>query len=703
MPDPFMPDATLPPPFSVFRRRPATASRLHRRAMELAGRIGETLGANHDAYGFLTALATRAMPEAAQHEQPAGTQVGREAWLDADVEEDAQDQPIERLARGLGLTPAEIDVLLLAGLANEHEGLSSVLRDLHPARVPAATTGLAAALAESGALPGAPADPVAARIWLRRLLQGGPLAASGAVYPQGDSPFWDRTLGLAEGLWDALHGAPLWPADARRTDPALIGVAPPALRAEDPAVAAVLRAVGRGIPATASLRSKDPADAALRMAALLTATGRDPAVLDVPVLDRPAARAVALAALAHGVTPVLVAHELPDGAAALDDVPAPAVLAPPPGAVLGSTRRTLLTVDVPPSTRAAHRELWRRLTPELSDAADTVPYTLGSAAAQELARNATDAAQVRGEPLGPADLRSALGARDADRTPHGVVRLRPTAGWDGLVLPPDRVAQLHEAVTQVRQQHVVLDQWGFLHGRPGRRGVRLLFCGPPGTGKTLAAEVLAGEMGRDLLIVDLSQIVSKWIGETEKNLGEAFDAAERGDAVLLFDEADALFGRRTEVSDARDRYANLETAYLLSRLACFDGLAVLTTNLRQNIDQAFARRLEFIVPFDLPNEDERGALWRRHIPSGAPLDSRVDADQLAALYPLSGALIRNAAVAAAYLAADANTAIGPEHLAVAIRREYAKAGRAYPGDLSGATEPAPHRVNIHTVKESPCP
>ncbi|MFF7550633.1 ATP-binding protein [Streptomyces canus] len=671
--------------------------------MELAGRIGETLGVNHEAHGFLTALAARAMPEATQHEQQAATEEGRDARLEADAQEDTQDQPVDRLARGLGLTPAEIDVLLLAGLADEHEGLSSVLRDLHPGRVPAATTGLAAALAESGGLTGAPADPAAARIWLRRLLQGGPLAASGAVCPQGDSPFWDRTLGLAEGLWDALHATPLWPAGARRTDPALIGVAPPGLRAEDPEVAAVLRAVGRGIPATAILRSKDPADAALRIAALLTATGREPAVLDVPVLDRPAARAVALAALARGVTPVLVTHELPDGAAALDDVPAPAVLAPPPGVILGPTGRTLLIVDVPPSTRAAHRELWRRLAPELSDAADTVPCTMGSAAAQELARNAAASALIRGEPLQSADLRSALGARETDRTPHGVVRLRPTAGWDGLVLPPDRVAQLREAVTQVRQQHVVLDRWGFLRGRPGRRGVRLLFCGPPGTGKTLAAEVLAGEMGRDLLIVDLSRIVSKWIGETEKNLGEAFDAAERGDAVLLFDEADALFGRRTEVGDARDRYANLETAYLLSRLAWFDGLAVLATNLRQNIDQAFARRLEFIVPFDLPDEAERGALWRRHIPSGAPLDSRVDPDQLAALYPLSGALIRNAGVAAAYLAAEADTAIGPEHLAIAVRREYAKAGRAYPGDPPGAAKPEPRRVNAHTVKESPCP
>ncbi|WP_344098031.1 ATP-binding protein, partial [Streptomyces stramineus] len=474
--------------------------------------------------------------------------------------------------------------------------------------------------------------------------------------------------------------------------------------ADEPAVAAVLSAVRRGVPATAALRSADPADAALRFVALLATTGREPAVLDVPTLDRRTARASALTAMAHGVTPVFVTGELPDGAGALDDVPAPAVLASPRGVVLGSTGRPLLTVDVPPASPEDRRELWRRLAPGLPGAARAMPAALGTAAAGETARNAAVGARLRGAPLRAADLRSALDAPEADRAPHGVARLRPMAGWDGLVLPPDRIAQLREAVARIRRQRVVLDHWGFLPGRPGRRGVRLLFSGPPGTGKTLAAEVLAREAGRDLLVVDLSRTVSKWIGETEKNLGEAFDAAERGDAVLLFDEADALFGRRTEVSDARDRYANLETSYLLSRLASFDGLAVLATNLRQNIDQAFVRRLEFIVPFDPPEQPERTLLWRHHLPPGAPLGPGVDLEQLAALYPLTGALIRNAAVAAAYLAAEQGTPIGPAHFALAVRREYAKAGRAYPGDPPvAATGQEPVRHTVHVAKESPCP
>jgi SpoVK/Ycf46/Vps4 family AAA+-type ATPase len=220
--------------------------------------------------------------------------------------------------------------------------------------------------------------------------------------------------------------------------------------------------------------------------------------------------------------------------------------------------------------------------------------------------------------------------------------VRPLARFEHLVLSADRLAQLREAVARLVHQGKVLDEWGFLAHRAGARGVRMLFCGPPGTGKSLSAEVLASALGVDLLVVDISRVVSKWIGETEKNLGAVFDAAERAQAVLLFDEADALFGKRTEVSDAHDRYANLETAYLLARLERFDGLAVLSTNLRENVDPAFLRRLEFVIDFEEPGPAEREALWRGHIPGDAPLAPEVDVRELAALYPVVGGLIRNA-------------------------------------------------------------
>jgi len=207
----------------------------------------------------------------------------------------------------------------------------------------------------------------------------------------------------------------------------------------------------------------------------------------------------------------------------------------------------------------------------------------------------------------------------------------------------------------------------------------MLFAGPPGTGKTLAAEVMAHALGAHLLVVDISRVVSKWIGETEKNLAEVFDTAERVQAVLLFDEADALFGKRTEVSDAHDRYANLETAYLLARLERFDGLAILSTNLRQNIDAAFIRRLEFVVEFDEPGAEQREELWRCHLPANAPIAPDVRLSTLASLYPVVGAVIRNAAVAAAFRAASDGTAIGLSHFVQAVRREYQKAGRPFPG------------------------
>jgi SpoVK/Ycf46/Vps4 family AAA+-type ATPase len=211
----------------------------------------------------------------------------------------------------------------------------------------------------------------------------------------------------------------------------------------------------------------------------------------------------------------------------------------------------------------------------------------------------------------------------------------------------------------------------------------MLFAGAPGTGKTLAAEVLASTIGVDLLVVDLARLVSKWLGETEKNLADVFDAAERTQSVLLFDEADALFGKRTEVNDAHDRYANLETAYLLARLERFEGLAILSTNLRENIDTAFTRRLEYIVGFDEPSVDERAAIWRCHLPDNAPLAPDVRVAELASLYPIVGGLIRNASVAAAFLASAADAPITRTDLVRAVKREYEKSGRAFPGAPAG--------------------
>jgi SpoVK/Ycf46/Vps4 family AAA+-type ATPase len=325
--------------------------------------------------------------------------------------------------------------------------------------------------------------------------------------------------------------------------------------------------------------------------------------------------------------------------------------------------------------------MWGLALPELADQAGPLArrYPVDPSTAAEVAADLCHLQALEGRPITTADVAHATRARSNLALASGVRLVRPGATFDDLVLPRDRLARLHEAVERLTWQWRVFDEWGFLDGRPGTRGVRLLFSGPPGTGKTLAAEVLASELSVDLLVVDVSRVVSKWLGETEKNLAVVFDSAERAQAVLFFDEADSLFSRRTQVSDAHDRYANLETAYLLARLERFEGLAVLATNLRQNIDQAFLRRLEFVLEFDEPGREERRALWRCHLPSGAPLAGDVDLDELAGLYPVVGGVIRNAAVAAGFRAAADGGAIHRRHFVHALRREYEKAGKAFPG------------------------
>jgi SpoVK/Ycf46/Vps4 family AAA+-type ATPase len=208
------------------------------------------------------------------------------------------------------------------------------------------------------------------------------------------------------------------------------------------------------------------------------------------------------------------------------------------------------------------------------------------------------------------------------------------------------------------------------------RGLTALFSGGSGTGKTLAAEVVAHALGLDLYRIDLSRIVSKYIGETERNLDRVFGAAASVQGLLFFDEADALFGRRSEVKDAHDRYANIEIGYLLQKLEEFDGIAILATNLHGNLDTAFIRRLQFHVDFPFPDEEQRRRIWERHLPREAPVGSDVDLGFLARQFRLSGGHIRNVALAAAVMAADDQTTIDMRHLMRAVRRELQKAGRS---------------------------
>ncbi|MFF7689477.1 ATP-binding protein [Streptomyces syringium] len=261
-------------------------------------------------------------------------------------------------------------------------------------------------------------------------------------------------------------------------------------------------------------------------------------------------------------------------------------------------------------------------------------------------------------------------------------RIEPRAGWEDLVLADRQREALREAVAHVRRRATVHQEWGFEAVLRRGLGVTALFAGGSGTGKTLAAEVVAGELGVDLFVIDLSQIVSKYIGETEKNLRRVFDAAERGGALLLFDEADALFGKRSEVKDSHDRYANLEVSYLLMRMEAYRGLAILTTNMKQALDQAFMRRIRFIVDFPFPGVPERAEIWRRVIPRQTPSED-LDPERLAQL-TVAGGSIRNIALSAAFLAADEGSPLRMRHMLAAARTEYAKLERSLtPSEVRG--------------------
>ncbi|KPC59400.1 ATP-binding protein [Streptomyces chattanoogensis] len=261
-------------------------------------------------------------------------------------------------------------------------------------------------------------------------------------------------------------------------------------------------------------------------------------------------------------------------------------------------------------------------------------------------------------------------------------RIEPRAGWDDLVLADRQLRILQEIVAHVRQRGTVYQDWGFAKALRSGLGVTALFAGGSGTGKTLAAEVMAKELGLDLFIIDLSQVVSKYIGETEKNLSRVFDAAERGGALLLFDEADALFGKRSEVKDSHDRYANLEVSYLLMRMEAYRGLAVLTTNMKKALDSAFLRRIRFVVDFPFPGEKERAEIWRRVLPAQAPMKG-IEPSLLAQL-TVAGGSIRNIALSGAFLAAEEGDRLQMRHMLAAARTEYLKLERSLtPSEVHG--------------------
>jgi len=343
---------------------------------------------------------------------------------------------------------------------------------------------------------------------------------------------------------------------------------------------------------------------------------------------------------------------------------------------LRARKRPLIRLDVNKPSASEQQSLWRNalgpLAPELNGQIETLTtqFNLGMQGIHAVSAEVREGVSRVQEEAPGAILWEACRAQSRPRLDDLAQRIQPAATWDELVLPEPQRQILHDVAAHIRQRARVYETWGFAAKGARGLGISALFAGASGTGKTMAAEVLANELRLDLYRIDLSQVVSKYIGETEKNLRRVFDAAEEGGAILLFDEADALFGKRSEVKDSHDRYANIEVSYLLQRMESYRGLAILTSNMKNALDTAFLRRIRFIVQFPFPDAFQRADIWRSIFPPETPTEG-LDVGKLAQLN-VAGGNIRNIALNAAFLAADAGEPVRMAHLLRAAHSEYAK-------------------------------
>jgi Winged helix domain, variant/ATPase family associated with various cellular activities (AAA) len=594
-----------------------------------------------------------------------------------EAESAGHDIRLRRLARAFELGSDDVELLLIAlapDLDPRFERLYGYLHDDVSRR--RASAGLALELAGAG-------SGVASGIERVRLGPHGPLVARGIVLVEdADRPFLTRSLRVADRVTAHLLGDDQ--PDAAIKDLLIESVAAPIGDVE-----LLARAIDARIPLV-YVHERSGSSGRSLAAAALGALGLPVLPLDLARLgpnDNPGevaaatSREAGLRGAGIVVGPVETLSER--GAAAVR------VFAEcrPPVVLIGSrpwdptwAREAALLLEAPVPSIAQRHELWLgSLNGERPVGFDPAVVTLAFRLTPDQIIRAAQAARrvtVAGaRPMTVADISSGARAQNAAGLERLARRIEPVANWDDLVLPEASEAQIRELTARARHRDKVIGEWGMGGGNSRRLGITALFAGDSGTGKTMSAEVLAGDLGFDLYVIDLSTVVDKYIGETEKNLDRIFTEADRVNGVLLFDEADALFGKRSEVKDARDRYANVEVAYLLQRMESFDGLAILTTNLRANVDEAFIRRLDAIVDFALPEEEHRRLLWDRNLTPAVPKSDDIDLGFLARRFKLSGGDIRNICVAAAYLAAAADRPVSMGDLIRATEREYQKLGR----------------------------
>lgn len=593
----------------------------------------------------------------------------------ADVEAAATpDVRLRRLARAFDLEALDVEILLIATMPDvdpRFEQLYGYLNDDVTRR--RASVGLALAL--SGV-------PLASAVARARFSSDSPLVAGGLMVVEDlDRPLLSRALRVPDRVVAHLLGHD-------RADPLLAGVfvEPPPPIAADTSV--LERGLANGVRLVHLRERADTRGAAMACTAA-AAVGRRGLVMDLRwLLSRPdaaqvAATAVREARLTDAVLVCSHADLLVDHrpiARTLATADATVVFA---GTVswdpLWSAAPPLL-VDVPIATAEQRSALWltcldSRLALRVDPAAATAQFVLSPEQVSQAVRFARLQADATDEVITEADLVRGARAQNTSGLIRLARRIEPAVSWEDLVLPNQTMGQLREIAVRARHRTRVIDEWRMRPGGGRGRGITVLFAGDSGTGKTMSAEVIAAELGLDLYAVDLSSVIDKYVGETEKNLERIFSEAAGVNAVLLFDEADAIFGKRSEVRDAHDRYANIESAYLLQRMETFDGLAVLATNLRANLDEALGRRLDLVIDFPMPDPVLRRMLWAHCLGSRIPRSADLDLEFCAATFELSGGNIRSAVITAAYLAAHYGRAINNEDLVTGVYREYRKLGR----------------------------
>ncbi len=598
-----------------------------------------------------------------------------EAAADA-TEGDGAPVRLRTLTRSMGLVPLDVELLLVAlapDLDSRFEQLYGYLNDDVTRR--RAAVGMALRLC------GLPEAGAAGRV---RLTGRAPLLSGGLLdIEDRDRPLLSRALRVPDRVTAHLLGDD-------RPDPALAAVlvSPPGWSAAAGA-AELGGALGRGVRLV-YLRERPGGSGQALAAAALTATDRPVLVADAGrLVGEPSATGVAHALIREArltgagviVEPVeTLVTEAPAALRLLAAAPAPVLFV---GAATWDphwAQELPLQLDAAPATAAERSTAWRaaldgQLDPGTDPTSVTAQFLLGPQHIERAARAAALHAEHAGTAVDAGHLRQGAREQNAAGLERLARRIEPAVGWEDLVLPEPTRRALHELTARARHRDRVLDQWRMRPGGGRGRGITGLFAGDSGTGKTMSAEVIAADLGLDLYTVNLATVVDKYVGETEKNLERIFTEAAGVNGVLLFDEADAIFGKRSEVRDAHDRYANIESAYLLQRMESFDGLAILATNLRANLDDAFTRRLDVVVDFPVPDVDLRRALWDRCLGTAMPRSSDVDLDFCATAFELSGGNIRSVAVSAAYLAAEAARPVAMTDLVTAVVIEYRKLGR----------------------------